>query len=190
MDHISSRLGLIAANWGVSRALADTRSVSQPMLNLPLAEERAHGAPARAAVLWQGRVQEARLSHSPSQQLPRAQSHFPDDPYTLEQIHDAARFVLHGTAASAPALAHDCPLLLAPTLAPAPKTKTTKLSILIDTMQQFVTTLDNQSKPSAPTTSLLVSTRSSHRFHFRTCHHFRFRSLPCIRIRTRSAPGL
>ena len=32
-------------NWGVSRALADTRSVSQPMLNLPLAEERAHGAP-------------------------------------------------------------------------------------------------------------------------------------------------
>ena len=27
--------------------------------------------------------------------------HFPDDPYTLEQIHNAARFVLHGTAASA-----------------------------------------------------------------------------------------
>ena len=27
--------------------------------------------------------------------------HFPDDPYTLEQIHDAAHFVLHGTAASA-----------------------------------------------------------------------------------------
>ena len=32
--------------------------------------------------------------------------HFPDDPYTLEQIHDAARFVLHGTAASAPARSH------------------------------------------------------------------------------------
>ena len=28
--------------------------------------------------------------------------HFPDDPYILEQIHDAARFVLHSTAASAP----------------------------------------------------------------------------------------
>ena len=74
--------------------------------------------------------------------------HFPDDPYTLEQIHDAACFVLHGTTASA----------LAPTLAPAPKTEPTELSILIDTMKQLVATLDNQSKPSAPTTSLLVST--------------------------------
>ena len=81
--------------------------------------------------------------------------HFPDDPYTLEQIHDATRFVLHGTAASTPT--HDRPLLLAPTLAPAPKTESTKLSVLIDTMKQFVTTLDNQSKLSAPTTSLLVS---------------------------------
>ena len=27
-------------------------------------------------------------------------NHFSDDPYTLEQIHDAAYFVLHGTAAS------------------------------------------------------------------------------------------
>ena len=31
-------------------------------------------------------------------------NHFPDDPYTLEQIHDAAHFVLHGT--TAPAHAH------------------------------------------------------------------------------------
>ena len=77
--------------------------------------------------------------------------HFPDDPYTLAQIHDAARFVLHGTTASAPA--HDRPLLLTPTLAPPPKTESTKLSILIDTMKQFVTMLDNQSKPSTPTTS-------------------------------------
>ena len=82
--------------------------------------------------------------------------HFPDDPYTLEQIHDAARFVLHGTTASAPV--RDRPLPLAPTLAPAPKTESTELSILIDTMKQFVATLDNQSKPSALTTSLLVST--------------------------------
>ena len=84
--------------------------------------------------------------------------HFPNDPYTLEQIHDAARFVLHGTAASAPALARDHPLPLALTLIPAPKTKSTELSILIDAMKQFVATLDNQSQPSAPTTSLLVST--------------------------------
>ena len=46
---------------------------------------------------------------------------------------------------------------VAPTLAPTPKTESTKLSILIDTMKQFVATLDNQSKPSAPTSSLLVS---------------------------------
>ena len=82
--------------------------------------------------------------------------HFPDDPYTLEQIHDAAHFVLHGTVASM--LTCDRPLLLAPTLAPAPKTESTELSILIDTMKQFVAMLDNQSKPSAPTSSLLVST--------------------------------
>ena len=69
---------------------------------------------------------------------------------------DAARFVLHGTAASA--LACDRPLPLALTLAPTPKTESTELSTLIDTMKQFVATLDNQSKPSAPTTSLLVST--------------------------------
>ena len=84
-------------------------------------------------------------------------NHFPNDPHTLEQIHDTARFVLHGTAASAPALTRDRPLPLAPTLAPAPKTESTELSILIDTMKQFVAMLDNQSKPSALTTSLLVS---------------------------------
>ena len=38
-------------------------------------------------------------------------NYFPDDPYTLEQIHDATCFVLHGTAASAPTLARDHPLL-------------------------------------------------------------------------------
>ena len=81
--------------------------------------------------------------------------HFPDDPYTLEQIHNAARFVLHGTVASMPM--HDCLLPLALTLAPTPKTESTELSILIDTMKQFVATLDNQSKPSAPTSSLLVT---------------------------------
>ena len=80
--------------------------------------------------------------------------HFPDDPYTLEQIHDAAHFVLHGTAASTPM--HDCLLLLVLTLAPTPKTESTELSILIDTMKQFVATLDNQSKLSALTSSLLV----------------------------------
>ena len=52
---------------------------------------------------------------------------------------------------------HDRPLPLTLTLAPTPKTESTELSILIDTMKQFVTTLDNQSKPSTLTSSLLVS---------------------------------
>ena len=34
--------------------------------------------------------------------------HFPDDPYTLEQIHDAAQFVLHGTASLSLALDDTC----------------------------------------------------------------------------------
>ena len=96
-------------------------------------------------------------------------NHFPDDPYTLEQIHDATCFVLHGTATST--LARDHPLPLAPTLAPAPKTEPTELSILIDTMKQFVATLDNQSKPSAPTTSLLVSTPPTHQYRPFSCLH-------------------
>ena len=82
--------------------------------------------------------------------------HFPYDPYTLEQIHNAAHFVLNSTAASM--LTRNHPLPLALTLAPTPKAESTKLSILIDTMKQFVATLDNQSKLSAPTSSLLVST--------------------------------
>ena len=66
----------------------------------------------------------------------KSPNHFPDDPYTLEQICDATHFVLHGTAASMPA--PDRPLPPTPTLASAPKTKPTELSILIDTMKQFV----------------------------------------------------
>ena len=55
-------------------------------------------------------------------------------------------------------MAPQFPLLPAPSLISAPKTKSTELSILIDTMKQFVTTLDSQSKLSAPNNSLLVST--------------------------------
>ena len=58
----------------------------------------------------------------------RFPDHFPNDPYTLEQIHNAACFVLHGTAAFTPM--HDCPLPLTPTLASAPKTESTKLLII------------------------------------------------------------
>ena len=43
-----------------------------------------------------------RVTHRLQLKLP---DHFPNDPYTLEEIHDAARFVLHGTALYA--LAYD-----------------------------------------------------------------------------------
>ena len=43
-----------------------------------------------------------RVTHHLQLKLP---NHFPDDPYTLEEIHDAAHFVLQGTASYA--LAYD-----------------------------------------------------------------------------------
>ena len=49
------------------------------------------------------------------------------------------------------------PCLPTPTVAPVMKAESTKLSMLIDTMKQFVAMLNTQSKPSAPTDSLLVS---------------------------------
>ena len=39
-----------------------------------------------------------RVTHCLQLKLP---DHFPDDPYTLEEIHDAMRFILHGTASYA-----------------------------------------------------------------------------------------
>ena len=75
--------------------------------------------------------------------------HFPNNPYTLEQIHDATCFVLHSTVVSMP--------MHALTIALAPKTKSTELSTLINIMKQVIAMLDNQSEPSTPTNLLLVS---------------------------------
>ena len=56
-------------------------------------------------------------------------NHFPDDPYTLEQIHDATCFILHSTAASAPALRCDCLLRpLLPPLKPNPPSSPSSLT--------------------------------------------------------------
>ena len=49
----------------------------------------AHGFPPE---LWN------RVTHRLQLKLP---DHFPNDPYTLEEIHDAAHFVLHGTTSYA-----------------------------------------------------------------------------------------
>ena len=94
----------------------------------------------------------SKVSHRLQLKVP---DHFPDDPYTLEQIHEAARFVLHGTASFS--LALDDPRMAAPTAVPVAKTEPTikseDLSALIEIMKQTIVKLGNQgnqSKPSAP----------------------------------------
>ena len=65
--------------------------------------------------------------------------HFPDDPYTLEQFHDAARFVLHSTASLSLTLDDTC--TPAPTTAPVAKAEPTELTTLIDMMKQAISKL-------------------------------------------------
>ena len=83
--------------------------------------------------------------------------HFPDDPYTLEEIHDAAWFVLHGTTSFSLALDDLCTpaTFTAPTAKDKPTIKSEELSALINIMKQAITKLRNQgtqvSKPKPPT---------------------------------------
>ena len=93
-----------------------------------------------------------RVAHRLQLKLP---DHFPDDPYTLEEIHDAARFVLHGTASYA--LAYDDQRQAAQTSAAVtkaePAIKTEDFTALLDVMKQVVSKMGsqgNQSKPSPP----------------------------------------
>ena len=81
--------------------------------------------------------------------------HFPDDPYTLEEIHDAARFVLHGTTSYA--LAYDDQRQATQTSTTVtkvePTIKTEDFTTLLDVMKQAVSKMGsqgNQSKPSPP----------------------------------------
>ena len=55
--------------------------------------------------------------------------HFTDNPYTLEQIHSAASFILHGAASFSPIIDDLCTPAL--TVTPVAKTKSTELSALI-----------------------------------------------------------
>ena len=71
--------------------------------------------------------------------------HFHNDPYTLEQIHDTAWFVLHGTTSLSLTLDDTCTPAL--TMASVAKVEPTELSTLIDMMKQAIATL---STPSAP----------------------------------------
>ena len=84
------------------------------------------------------------------------QDHFPDDPYTLEEIHDAVWFVLHSTVSFLPALDDPCmpALIMAPKAKDKPTMKSEELSTLIGIMKQAITKLRNQgtqvSKPKPP----------------------------------------
>ena len=71
----------------------------------------------------------AKVTHRLQLKFP---NQFLDDPYTLEQIHDAARFVLHSTASLSLALNDTC--TPAPMTAPVAKAEPTELATLIDMM--------------------------------------------------------
>ena len=89
--------------------------------------------------------------------------HFPDDPYTLEQIHDAVWFVLNGTTSLSLTLDDTC--TPAPTMAPIAKAEPTKLATLINMMKQAISKLSMLSAL-APQAKPLASALHDHRCHF------------------------
>ena len=80
-----------------------------------------HGFPQK---LW------AKVTHQLQLEFP---DHFPDDPYTLEQIHDTTWFVQHGTTSLS--LALDNTHTPTPTTVSVAKAEPTKLTTLIDIMK-------------------------------------------------------
>ena len=89
--------------------------------------------------------------------------HFPDDPYTLEQIHNAAWFVLHGTVSLSLALNNT--RTPTPTMAPVAKAEPTELFTLINMMKQAISKLGTPSAP-APQAKPLASAPCDHHCHF------------------------
>ena len=71
--------------------------------------------------------------------------HFPNDLYTLEQIHNAVWFVLHGTASLS--LTLDDTRTPAPMMASIVKAKPTKLTTLSNMMKQAISKLGTPSAP-------------------------------------------
>ena len=93
-----------------------------------------------------------RVAHHLQLKLP---NHFLDNPYTLEEIHDATCFVLHGTTSYT--LVYDDQQQATQTLAAIakvePTIKTEDFTALLDVMKQAVSKMGNQgnqSKPSPP----------------------------------------
>ena len=90
-------------------------------------------------------------------------NHFPDDLYTLEQIHDAVRFILHRTMSLS--LALDDTYTPTPTMASVAMTKPTEFATLIDMMKQAISKLGTLSAP-APQAKPLASAPHDHHCHF------------------------
>ena len=87
----------------------------------------AHGFPQK---LW------TKVTHRLQLKFP---NHFPDNPYTLEQIHNAAWFVLHGTASLSLTLNDThTPALTTASIA---KAEPTELTTLIDMIKQAISKL-------------------------------------------------
>ena len=91
--------------------------------------------------------------------------HFPDNPYNLEQIHDAMQSVLYGTALFSLTLdnIHTPALNTTPVAKDKPAIKSEKLSALINIMKQAIAKLRNQVPKlvSQSLSSLMTSTAIS-----------------------------
>ena len=118
----------------------------------------AHGFPQK---LW------TKVAHQLQLKFP---DHFPDDPYTLEQIHEAARFVLHGPVCLSLALDDTC--TPAPMMASVAKAKPTELATLINMMKQANSKLSMPSAP-APQAKPPASAPCDHRCHFCGGEHWK-----------------
>ena len=118
----------------------------------------AHGFPQK---LW------TKVAHQLQLKFP---NHFPDNPYTLEQIHDAARFILHGTASLSLALDDTC--TPAPMMASVAKAKPTELATLINMMKQAISKLGTLSAP-APQAKPPASAPCDHHCHFCGGEHWK-----------------
>ena len=102
----------------------------------------------------------AKIAHRLQLKFP---DHFPDDPYTLKQIHKAAQFVLHSTASLS--LALDDTRTPAPMMALIAKAEPTELTTLINMMKQAISKLGTPSAP-APQAKPLASAPHGHHCHF------------------------
>ena len=93
-----------------------------------------------------------RIAHHLQLKLP---DHFPNDPYTLEEIHDAVRFILHGTASYTLGCndQQQATQMSSAITKAEPMIKTEDFTALLDVMKQAVSKMGNQgnqSKPSPP----------------------------------------